>query len=107
MDLQAWQHAGLDRHSVVADPKFKNAAKFNFRLAKDSPAFALGFKEFDYSDAGPAKLLAGAGRVLNTRCTSASCAATSKYSFLPDAVLDAPSNLISSRQQNAHTLFET
>ncbi|MGE5657475.1 MAG: right-handed parallel beta-helix repeat-containing protein [Actinomycetota bacterium] len=39
-----WQEAGFDRHSLIADPKFANPEKGDFRMAPDSPAFQLGFK---------------------------------------------------------------
>jgi parallel beta-helix repeat protein len=45
--------AGLERHSVIADPLFKNYAGRDFTLLPDSPALALGFKPIDMSDAGP------------------------------------------------------
>jgi parallel beta-helix repeat protein len=39
-DLAEWQEkTGNDKHSIVADPKFVDAAKDDFRPAKDSPAF--------------------------------------------------------------------
>ena len=44
---------GHDRHSLVADPKFKSWKRRNFTLAKDSPALALGFTPIDLSDVGP------------------------------------------------------
>ncbi len=43
---------GHDQHSIVADPLFENPQQDDFRLRPDSPAFQLGFKEFDYSQAG-------------------------------------------------------
>ena len=47
-----WQALGLDPHSRIADPQFVNAAGHDFRLKPGSPAFELGFREFDYSAAG-------------------------------------------------------
>jgi hypothetical protein len=47
-----WQKEGYDRHSVVADPRFRNADKWDFTLSPDSPAIALGFKPIDISTAG-------------------------------------------------------
>jgi hypothetical protein len=55
-DLAGWQAQGHDRHSLVADPKFRNLPKFDFALAPDSPAFALGFEPIDLSDVGPRPL---------------------------------------------------
>lgn len=49
----AWQAAGRDLHSVVADPKCANLAARDFTLAPDSPAFALGFRQIDLSEVGP------------------------------------------------------
>jgi hypothetical protein len=37
---------------VVADPKFVDAAHYDFRLKDDSPALKMGFKPFDYMKAG-------------------------------------------------------
>jgi len=47
-----WQAKGHDPHSIVADPKFADAAAFDFRLAEDSPALKLGFKPIDATRAG-------------------------------------------------------
>lgn len=53
LDFRSWQEmSGGDSHSVFADPKFENAAAFDFRLRGDSPAPKLGFKPFDYRRAG-------------------------------------------------------
>jgi len=52
-DWEAWQKIGFDRHSVVADPMFRDIEKRDFRLAKNSPAWAMGFKPIDMSDVGP------------------------------------------------------
>lgn len=51
--FRQWQALGRDQHSIVADPKFKNLAKRDFTLAKDSPVFKLGFKAIDVSTVGP------------------------------------------------------
>jgi hypothetical protein len=50
--LTAWQRGGHEQDSIVADPKFINPAEDDFRLAADSPALALGFKPFDFHQAG-------------------------------------------------------
>ena len=51
--LEQWQALGQDTHSIVADPKCKDLEHFDFTLAEDSPALALGFKPIDMSDVGP------------------------------------------------------
>ena len=50
--LEKWRELGRDKNSIIADPKFKNAEKYDFRLGKDSPALKIGFRPFDYSKAG-------------------------------------------------------
>lgn len=50
--MAAWKAAGLDRHSRVADPRFRDYKSRDFTLPKDSPAAALGFVPFDTSVAG-------------------------------------------------------
>jgi hypothetical protein len=47
-----WQESGHDQHSVFADPGFVDYSKNDWRLKTNSPAFALGFKQFDLSHAG-------------------------------------------------------
>jgi len=51
--LSKIQALGLETDSLVADPKFIDLEHFDFRLADDSPAFALGFRKIDMSDVGP------------------------------------------------------
>lgn len=48
----AWKALGADPNGKVADPKFADAMRFNFDLAADSPAFALGFVPWDWRTAG-------------------------------------------------------
>ncbi len=50
--LAQWQARGHDRHSLVADPKFVDAAHADFRLKPDSPAFKFGFVPIDTSRIG-------------------------------------------------------
>jgi hypothetical protein len=50
--LEAWQATGHEQGSLVADPKFADPARADFRLAPDSPALKLGFQPFDYAKAG-------------------------------------------------------
>lgn len=52
-DFDEWKAFGNDHHSVVADPKCKDPLNYDFTLADDSPAFALGFQPIDMSDVGP------------------------------------------------------
>ncbi|MFB3881092.1 MAG: right-handed parallel beta-helix repeat-containing protein [Armatimonadota bacterium] len=48
-----WKAAGQDVESIIADPLFVDAEHGDFRLRRESPAFALGFREFDLSAVGP------------------------------------------------------
>ena len=45
LNMAEWQKAGLDRHSIFADPGFKDAANFDFTLKEDSILWDYGFNE--------------------------------------------------------------
>ena len=49
---EQWRAAGNDEGSLCADPMFVNAEAGDFRLRPGSPAAAVGFKPFDFSQAG-------------------------------------------------------
>ncbi len=48
-----WQARGQDPHSVVADPLLVDPARPERGLRKNSPAFALGYRQIDVSAVGP------------------------------------------------------
>jgi hypothetical protein len=47
-----WAVQGRELGSIIADPHFVDPERHDFRLLPDSPAFKIGFKPFDYSEAG-------------------------------------------------------
>ena len=51
-DTREWAGKGREPGSLIADPLFVNAARHDFRLQPNSPALQIGFKPFDYSQAG-------------------------------------------------------
>jgi parallel beta-helix repeat protein len=53
LSFRQWQKRGLDAGSLFADPKFRDPEKGDFRLARNSPAFRVGFVPFDCAAVGP------------------------------------------------------
>ena len=47
-----WAACGKETGGKYADPQFEDAAAYDFRLKPASPAFALGFKTWDFGAAG-------------------------------------------------------
>ena len=47
-----WQAQGRDTDGLVANPHFRNPKERDFHLRRGSPADTIGFKPFDYSQAG-------------------------------------------------------
>lgn len=53
-NLNWWKNRyGFDYNSIVADPLFSDYSNGDFSLQEDSPAFDLGFTNFDLSTVGP------------------------------------------------------
>lgn len=52
LDFAAWQVQGKDQGSIVADPRFVDPQRGDFRLQPDSPALKLGFQPIDVNQAG-------------------------------------------------------
>ncbi|MEO8271719.1 MAG: hypothetical protein ABI557_18495, partial [Aureliella sp.] len=52
MDRGTWQELGHDEHSIIADPMFVDPENNDYHLRPESPALKIGFKPFDYSQAG-------------------------------------------------------
>lgn len=50
---EAWQQAGGDVHSIVADPMFVDAKHGDFRLKPESPALKQGFEPIPLDKIGP------------------------------------------------------
>ena len=52
LDWARWAACGKETGGRYADPQFVNAAAYDFRLKPTSPAFALGFKAWNFTQAG-------------------------------------------------------
>ncbi len=52
-EWEAWQLAGADPHSLVADPLFVDPEHGDFTLRPESPAWKLGFEPIPFADIGP------------------------------------------------------
>jgi hypothetical protein len=52
LTLADWRALGRDVNSVIEDPQFVDLEHGDFRLKATSPALKLGFKPFDYTQAG-------------------------------------------------------
>lgn len=50
--LEQWRNKGQDHRSIVADPLFLNPTEGDFRLADNSPAYKIGFKQIDMNGIG-------------------------------------------------------
>jgi hypothetical protein len=52
-EWEGWQAAGMDEHSIVADPLFVDPAQDDYRLQPASPALKLGFQPIPFDQIGP------------------------------------------------------
>ena len=47
-----WQKSGKDVHSLISNPQFADPSAFDFRIKNKAVLRKIGFKVFDYSQAG-------------------------------------------------------
>ena len=52
LSFEDWKKTGHGEGDIIADPKFRDIEHGDYRLAADSPAMKIGFKPFDYTQAG-------------------------------------------------------
>jgi hypothetical protein len=52
LSFKEWQATGKDRNSIIANPEFANPEAFDFRIKNKAMMRKIGFKPFDYSQAG-------------------------------------------------------
>ncbi len=52
LSFREWQKLGKDRHSVIADPGFKDPGNLDFHFKTMRVAKQIGFEPFDYTKAG-------------------------------------------------------
>lgn len=52
LSFAEWQKTGKDVHSIIADPVFADPSTFDFRIKNKAVIRKIGFKVFDYSQAG-------------------------------------------------------
>ena len=52
LSFSEWQKSGKDVHSIIANPGFVSPSGFDFRIKNKTILRKIGFKEFDYSQAG-------------------------------------------------------
>jgi len=50
--LEQWRKRGHDIHSIISDPLFVAAKKYDFRLRRQSSALTIGFKPIDLRQVG-------------------------------------------------------
>lgn len=52
-EWEGWRAAGMDQHSIVADPLFIDPAQDDYRLQPASPVLKLGFQPIPFDQIGP------------------------------------------------------
>ncbi len=52
LSFAEWQKSGKDAHSLIANPQFADPSAFDFRIKNKAVLRKIGFKVFDYSQAG-------------------------------------------------------